>query len=200
MKSCKFVAGADPGKHGAVFLLPIDSALWKGGCECFPFQKNKDGDMDPVSLYQWLSGFSDNIVAVYKENVHAIVGNSAKSMFSFGESNGILKAVLRLVSDKSSEGFQTVEVSPAKWQKTAWRDVDIVKGQAMVDRNTGLIKRNKAGEMMFKSDPKATSLNAARRIFDGMDVQFVPKGCKKEHDGIVDAALIAYHGFVELTA
>ena len=133
MKSCKFVAGADPGKHGAVFLLPIDRDLWKGGCECFPFQKNKDGDMDPVSLYQWLSRFSDNIVAVYKENVHAIVGNSAKSMFSFGESNGILKAVLRLVSDKSSEGFQTVEVSPAKWQKTAWRDVDIVKGQAMVD-------------------------------------------------------------------
>ncbi len=40
--------------------------------------------------------------------------------------------------------------------------------------------------------PKAKSLQIARRIFP--DVPLVPLGCRKPHDGIVDALLIAEYG------
>lgn len=192
-----YVLGADPGKHGAVFLLPADRNAWKDKCIYVPFTKDKDGGMDAVALYNKLAPLSCNILAAFKEYVHAVAGNSASSMFSFGESNGILKSVLSLVSANCPNGgFPIHEVSPAKWQKTAWEDGDIVQGTAMVDKKTGLIKRDKAGKLMFKSDPKGTSANAAHRIFAETGVSFVPKGCRAEHDGVIDAALIAYHGFV----
>jgi len=38
-------------------------------------------------------------------------------------------------------------------------------------------------------EPKKRSLEAARRLFPG--VNLVPQGCRKPHDGIIDALLIA---------
>lgn len=40
---------------------------------------------------------------------------------------------------------------------------------------------------------KAKSLEACRRLFPGED--FVMEGCRVPHDGVVDAALIAYYGW-----
>lgn len=198
MQDINYILGADPGKHGAIFLLPANRELWKDKCVYIPFTKAKDGSMDAVALYNSLKPFSCNILSAFKEYVHAVAGNSATSMFSFGESNGVLKAVLSVVSAGcEAGGFPIYEVSPAKWQKTVWEEGDIVQGTAIVDKKTGLIKRDKNGKMMFKSDPKGTSANAAHRLFADTNVSFVPKGCRAEHDGVIDAALIAYHGFVD---
>ena len=57
------------------------------------------------------------------------------------------------------------------------------------------IKRDKTKGERFKTDTKATSLNAARRIFPGETFLATPRS-KKPHDGLVDAALIAYVGFM----
>ncbi|MCQ2172237.1 MAG: hypothetical protein MJZ17_05780 [Bacteroidales bacterium] len=186
-----YILGADPGKHGAVFLLPCDKDAWKDGCLYFNFKKNGNGDMDAVSLYDFLKAVPGDIVAVYKEHVHAVAGNSATSMFSFGESNGILKAVFSLC------GLDPIEVAPVTWQKTAWDPSDKVDGVAAVDKKTKMLKRDKNGNIVYKYDPKGTSKNAAHRLFAGTNVNFVPKGCRAEHDGVIDAALIAYHGFVK---
>lgn len=189
----KFILGADPGKHGAVFLYPVEVQATKASCVAIPIAKDSNGDMDSVYLYNSLIPYKDTILAAFKEHVHAVAGNSATSMFSFGESNGCLKVVLQLLSCQSATRFPIYEVSPATWQKVAWEGTPKVDGIAVVDKKTGLIKRDADGNMVFKADPKATSFAAASRRFPDMD--FIPEGCRAPHDGVIDAALIAYYGF-----
>ena len=45
-----------------------------------------------------------------------------------------------------------------------------------------------------KRDPKAISLNASKDIYPG--VSFTPGHCKVPHDGCIDAALIAWYGYL----
>jgi hypothetical protein len=110
-----------------------------------------------------------NPVKVAIEDLHSIYGSSAKSNFSFGVNNGIVIGALEC------KGIDYVKVPPKTWQKAIWIPEDIVKFGAKVDT-------------------KATSLNAARRLYP--NEQFLASSRSSvAHDGIVDAVLLAIYAY-----
>lgn len=189
MQDTKYILAVDPGKRGAYFLLPTDGD--ESHAVGAPFPMTKAGDLDVPEFLRILSPYKHKIVLAVKENVHAIVGNSAHSMFSFGEQNGMLKAALYMLADGAELKFQVSEVMPQTWQKVAWTE-NKVYGQAAVDKTTGKLKRDKDGNIVLKVEPKATSKVAALARFPKFN--FIPKKCRVEHDGVIDAALIAFYG------
>jgi hypothetical protein len=116
-------------------------------------------------------------ITVGIEDVKSIFGSSASSNFKFGRNKGIVEAIIAVLKHLGVyfyEGFD-IELVPAKvWQNRTWIDSDIVW--------------NKRGSKREK-DTKATSLNAANRLFT---CDFIgTKASRKPHDGVVDAILIA---------
>lgn len=186
--SVQWVLGADPGKHGGVVLVDINNF---NNQKHFP-TKVKNGRVDVEFAYAQLEPFKNNIVFAVKEQIHAIFGSSATSTFEFGAADGALETLLTLLSFNSSAKFPVYTVQPKVWQNTAWKGVDIVKGDPIMDKSSNKQKVNKKGELRFKTDTKATSFNAAHMLFP--NVSFIPPRCRNEHDGLIDAALIAYWG------
>lgn len=196
-KSNKWVLGADPGKAGAVVLINASKKSGEFTSEdivCIP-TKVKDGKVDAVYLFDQLKPYAKNIILIVQEHVHAIFGSSAKGSFEFGDANGMLKATLELSTHIAGNALSVNLVMPKKWQETAWRDISIV-GAPVIDKSTGAPQKLASGAIKIKVDTKATSLAAARSIFPG--VSFIQPRCRKEHDGCVDAALIAYYGLNKL--
>ena len=108
-------------------------------------------------------------VVVAIEDLHSIYGTSAKSNFSFGVNNGIVIGALECL------GIDYFKVAPKKWQKHIWMSQDLVK-------------------FGTKVDTKATSLNAAIRLYP--DEQFLASSRSSvAHDGIVDAVLLATYAY-----
>lgn len=124
-----------------------------------------EGDVNFTGLIRIMSEVRGSDIIVI-EDVHSIFGSSAKSNFQFGRICGILRTLAEFT------GAEIVLVPPKTWQKRVWVEEDlVVKGK--------------------KKDTKATSLNASLRIFP--EVDFRKSGrATKPHDGLVDAALIAY--------
>lgn len=186
----KYVLGADPGKHGGVALLsttfnpvriaPDDLLL-------FPTRAAL-GKFDCAKLWNDLLPYAGRIEMCVQEEVHALFGSSAMGTFEFGDANGSLRTVLSLLGcwSHSKKPFDVLTVQPKIWQKKAWRPEFIV----YADDTDKLGRR--------KKDTKATSMKAAEAIFPG--VSFIPKRCKIAHDGLVDAALIAYYGLCLIKA
>lgn len=154
--------------------------------------KVKDGRVWTEQLYESLLPFIDNIVVAVKEEIHAIFGSSASSTFEFGAADGILEALLRMLAYMSKNKFPVYTVQPKMWQAVAWKGIELVKGDPIMDKGTKKQKVTKKGELRFKTDTKATSMKAAHTIFP--KVNFIPPRCRNEHDGLIDAALIAYWG------
>lgn len=184
-KEKQFILGSDPGKHGAIVLINVDDL----SDQIHIPTKVKDGRIDTLHWYNTILPYKDSIIAAVKEEIHAIFGSSASSTFEFGASDGMLDAFLQLLSNTK---FPVYKVQPKNWQSCAWKKVDKVNGDPIMDKETGLQKEDKDGNPRFKTDTKATSAKAAHKLFPG--VSFVPKRCRNEHDGVIDAALIAYYG------
>lgn len=125
-------------------------------------------DKSALDISDFLSRRRDNSVAVI-EDVHAIFGSSAKSTFSFGYVKGLLVGLL--VAHK----IPYVQVPPKDWQKEIWTTPDKVYASKDGKRRT---------------DPKATSSNAARRLFPTEDFRRNGK-CHKDDDNKIDALLIS---------
>lgn len=193
----KWVLGADPGKAGAVVLINADKNFGEFSSEdvvCIP-TKVKDGKVDVAKLVDALTPYAKDVVLMVQEHVHAIFGSSAKGSFEFGDANGALRAALDIVSHLAGTDLPVHLVMPKKWQATAWKKVSVV-GAPVLDKGTGEPQRLANGTIKIKVDTKATSLVAARATFPG--VSFIQPRCRKEHDGCVDAALIAYYGKCKL--
>lgn len=162
------LVGIDVGKDGGIVAMDIDgNILLKSG-----IPKEKDRYSHYHKMYailkqvRVLNGFNNDIV-VGIEDVHSLYGMSAKSNFSFG---GIKDAkVMACVA----LGYEFHLVQPKVWQKGVWCEEDIV------------LQGNKRSR-----DTKATSLNAAKRLWPKEDFRKSSRS-KNPHDGIVDAALIA---------
>lgn len=184
----QYVLGADPGKHGGIALINVKDL---SDVILIP-TKVKDGRVWAEHLYESLLPFIDNIVVAVKEEIHAIFGSSASSTFEFGAADGILEALLRMLAYMSKNKFPVYTVQPKMWQAIAWKGIELVKGDPIMDKGTKKQKVTKKGELRFKTDTKATSMEAAHTIFP--KVNFVPSRCRNEHDGLIDAALIAYWG------
>lgn len=196
-KHTKWILGADPGKAGAIVLINAAKSFGEfteKDIVCIP-TKVKDGKVDVNSMIDSLMPYAKDIVLMVQEHVHAIFGSSAKGSFEFGDANGSLRSILSVVSHLAGTDLPVHLVMPKKWQEAAWKRVSVV-GAPVIDKDTGEPQKLSSGAIKIKVDTKATSLSAARATFPG--ISFVQPRCRKEHDGCVDAALIAYYGLCKL--
>jgi hypothetical protein len=103
------------------------------------------------------------------EDLHSIFGASAKSNFQFGVNNGIIIGALEAMD------YPYLKVAPKKWQKTIWKEQDHIYYGT-------------------KLDTKATSLNAALRLYP-LEKFLMTSRSSVPHDGLVDAVLLATYGY-----
>lgn len=106
----------------------------------------------------------DGIRRVYLECQTARPGQGVVSMFNFGVHYGTIQGLLIALR------IPYELVRPVKWQQVA---------------HHGLPKKK-------KENPKSVSLRAIRQLYP--DLNLIPKGCRKPHDGLIDAVLIAHYG------
>lgn len=159
----KAYIGIDPGKSGGIAVLKEDGHL-------LLYTIPKIGKLvDLKEIASILGGFNKEFESFFAlENVHSLPGVSAKSNFSFGENKGEYRGMLVAL------GCSYMEVTPKGWQKVAWEGIPLMK------------KANK------RNDTKAMSLTAATRIWPQMSFLATTRS-SVPHDGLVDAALIAYY-------
>lgn len=163
------IIGIDPGAQGGICLLGLDDGIDLYRMPLFEEVINgkKVKHISVNKLEKILSPHVRWCQGIYVEDVHSIYGTSAASNFKMGYNLGMLHSLLdRLFG----EYFL---IRPKQWQKV-WVESDKV------------YRPNK------RIDTKATSLNAAKRLFP--KETFIPDGCRSPHDGVVDATLIAYNG------
>ena len=182
-QSKRYVAGADPGKHGAIVLLSTaynPARIAHDDIIQLPVRRDKIGKLDTIHIWENLLPYAPRIDLYVQEDVHALFGSSASGTFEFGDANGALRTVLQLLGlYNNNSAAQVLAVAPKLWQKHAWKTQHIVY----------LDDKDKLGRK--KKDTKATSMAAAKDLFPG--VSFVPKRARIPHDGLIDAALIAHY-------
>lgn len=154
--------GMDPGKSGGFSAIGEDNSV----IDKIP-TPIVGKEFDVQSIKRFLNNFSDDIVHVGIENVHAIQSAGSSSNFTFGKGLGILIGVVE------GMGLPYTMVTPVTWQKTAWSGIPIIK----------------KGD---KKDTKGMSLVASRRLFPTENF-LASSRSKIPHDGMIDATLIAYH-------
>lgn len=165
--------GIDIGSKGAIAIF-IDGEL-EMYC-AIPIGVDRKCDVAAFSelISDWI-GKDDDIHCVI-EDLHSIYGTGAASNFTFGWVNGVTEAIL------ATWAIPYTKVQAKKWQKEMW------EGVRPVQINTG--KKDKKGLPKYKTDTKATSLLAAKRLFPDEDFLATTRS-KVPHDGIVDAILLA---------
>lgn len=143
----------------------------------FSFYSIEDNDLYQLSeIMAEIRSKYDNLVCVI-EDVHSIFGSSAKSTFNFGFNKGYLIGLL------AANKIPYVLVQPKTWQKEMWINSDMV-----VTYKPVTIK----GKATTKKEvnTKATSINAAKRLFPTMDFRRTDR-CKNIDDNLVDAVLMS---------
>ena len=169
----KVYLGVDVGSKGFI-TLNIDGE--------FTFYSIADLDFYQISdiLRNIRNNYKDVVCTI--EEVHAIHNSSAKATFAFGEINGILKGLL--IANKIPYHL----VQPKVWQGVIWENKDIVvKYKTIKDKKTNKEKSKKV------IDTKASSFNAAKRLFPNIDLRRTDK-CKNLDDNKCDSLLICEYG------
>lgn len=177
-----YIMAVDPGKDGGVCFLDIET----NKPELFTIPRFTNKEVDLINLNEIITAFDHdaNIIHCILENTHSIFGTGARSNFQFGWINGVLEMAI------AANNIPYTKVNPKEWQKVAWQGVEPVK------ISTG--KKTKDGNLKYKTDTKATSLVAANRLFP--NESFLPtERSKKPHDGLIDAALMAWYGKVKFS-
>ena len=169
----KYAMGVDPGKAGAITFLDLKTRELE--MHLFP---RTGVELDIQGIYKILKDKADEVAFGFLEDVHAIFNSSAKATFGFGRAVGHIQAAL----DISGVPYELIQ--PKSWQKIAWTDADLV--QHPTKR-----KYKRTGLPIMKTDSKATSLNAAKRIFPNESFLPSPRH-RTHHDGLYDSALIAH--------
>lgn len=160
--------GIDPGSKGFLALY---------GGDVMKFYSIEDNDFYKIGdILGEIKEQYPNIVCVMEE-VHALHKSAAKSTFSFGEINGLLKGLL--IANKIPYHL----VQPKKWQSEIWDNKDMV-----ISYKTITIKDKEVQKKEVNT--KQTSINAAKRIFPNVDFRRTER-CQKIDDNKVDSLLIA---------
>lgn len=169
----KVYVGVDPGINGAIAFTAPDGHFFR---KVVPRLAN--GDPDIRSLFDHISAICRLYEPVFiMEDVHAIFGVAAKTTFQFGFIVGVLRAVI----ESTNKRLELVQ--PKTWQKVIWSTPDKV------------YKPLKEGQKNPSVDTKATSMVAAKRLFPAFDFSDPDKQrSNKQHDGIIDAILLAEYG------
>jgi hypothetical protein len=109
----------------------------------------------------------NGVKIVWCEKAQVMGKESARSMFNYGRDYGYMLGTL------NGCGFDINFIHPAIWTK----------------------ELHKKSPTSF-DNPKVTSLYVARQIWPDVDMRANDR-CRVPHDGIVDAALIAYYGWLQ---
>lgn len=168
-KIMKTFVGIDPGAKGFITAIFPDGRMKFAAI----------ADMSEQELFLFLRSIKDmsEQVTAVMEDVHPLFGSSAKSTFSFGEIKGLLRGLL--IAGK----IPYTLVPPKTWQKEIWTTPDVVSSTETVRRKNGDVK-------VKRIDTKATSINAARRLFPEVDLRKSERS-KKPDDNKVDSMLMA---------
>ena len=176
------IIGIDPGLDGGISIMidgtlvnliqmPVTIEITKKKTKKGEFKQMRH--IDAYKLADIL--FSHKDAKIYMEKVNPFAGmgsfQSTRMATSIGRIEGIMIGM----------GLKFIYVTPGQWQKDVWHEKDRVMRKTPD-------KKTKQGN----TDTKATSLNAALRLFP--NVNFIPKGDRTPHDGLFDSALIAEHG------
>lgn len=159
----KRIIAIDPGKVG--FISVLDEGGWR-------FLSLAESDDRAIADFL-RENYREDSVAVMEE-VHSIFGASAGSTFSFGSIYGMLYGML------IAYGYSYHLVQPKTWQSEIWDNKDKVFLPPKINKNGKTIKR---------INTKETSINAAKRLFPGIDFRR-NNSCKKIDDNKVDSVLI----------
>ena len=175
----------DPGLQGAICLLEDGKIKELHTMPIFEIElttKLKSGKLkkrkyvDSEGIKKVIKWHQD--AQYFIEQVRSLHGMSAQSNFSMGHGLGVVEGCVRMIAD------HYFLIKPQEWQKKVWIESDYVYN--IVYNGT---KKKKT------RDTKATSLNAAQRIFP--DETFLKsKRSSVPHDGMVDAALIAWSQYI----
>lgn len=160
--------GIDVGNKG--FISVIDNGDYR-------FCSIEDSDNQSLSRFL-LDETLGQSVAVVIEDVHAIYGSSAEGTFNFGFIKGFLVGML--VAHK----IPYTLVQPKEWQGEIWINADMVVNYKKITQKNGKVINRK------ETDTKATSINAAQRLFPSVDFRKNER-CRKVDDNKVDALLMA---------
>lgn len=164
----KIYVGIDPGKDGAVVAIMPDGEIKKWVVPKINTEYDKKGMFDIISEIVKMDYPSHFVL----ENINGHAAKGRTSAFVMGLGKGLWE--MALVAAGASHTF----TKSTTWQKVAWEGVKVVK----VPCST-----NKSG---LKTDTKATSLIAAKRLFPNVDLTGT-KRAYTPHSGIVDALLMA---------
>lgn len=176
--------GVDVGKLGAIVALDNNRKIL--------FKKEvpliaKDVDIRKYTKYLLYlkKKFKGKSYMVYIEQVHAIFGSSAHNTFQFGRQSMIPEVICSIL------GMPFTLVQPKEWQKEAWAGIKPIRKPDKKDKN-GRVRK---GSVLTKD----TSSIAVQRLFPSENFKIkLKKGySKNNHDGIVDACLIAYYGIAK---
>lgn len=164
--------GVDPGQKGAVVVITDGKISYKS-----VFKLLSDGSIDrehTSRMIRYLYRTYD-VSFVFVEDVHSVFGASAKANFNFGRNVEVICTILSVFK------IPHIYVKPKDWQKVAW---------------DGIAKVKKAGKKNA-INTKATSLLAVKKLFP-RDSFLATKRSKVPHDGLVDASLIAWYGYLKI--
>jgi len=100
------------------------------------------------------------------EKAQPMPGQGSVAGFTYGVGYGLLIGLL------TAHKIRYIEVRPAEWKKVVLAGV--------------------SGKGKTKQEKKADSVMAAERLFP--HAELIPPGCKKPHDGISEALLLAEYG------
>ncbi len=163
------VLGIDPGVKGGYAIVTQTGKLHT--CETFPLVGGKD--ISFLKLMKKFQALSISFDAIFIEKVHGIWGTPPRSAFTFGCNYQVAKDAA-ISTHKPME-----EVLPIVWQK------ELFAGEDIIYRNL------KSGK---KKDTKKMAAIKAHKLWPNFDF-LSSKRATKPHDGMIDAALIAYYGF-----
>lgn len=159
--------GLDPGRKGFLAVMSED------GFSFFSIENHSD-----LEIADFLGQYKEKDCHVVIEDVHAVFGSSAGATFEFGRINGFLLGLL--VAHK----IPYTLVQPKEWQGEIWTNADMVVNYKKITQKNGKEINRK------ETDTKATSINAAQRLFPSIDFRKNER-CRKIDDNKVDSLLMA---------
>lgn len=164
--------GIDPGKSGGIVAMNSECQMKKW---IIPLVGDS---VDLKMLFDIFVPLKEKYsVTLILEEVHSIFGTSAGSNFTFGFVCGAIEAIV------ISHGLKLIKIAPKKWQAEIWQNSDIQ------------YKALEIGKTKKQVNTKLTSLVCAKRLFPYFDFRKSDsKRVKNDHDGIIDACLLAEVG------
>lgn len=160
----KYYIGIDTGLQGGISILNPDGTIQMAK---MPLLNDK---LDEVALRDILEPYKDKNHHVIMEHVGQIFKTSKAVAASMHYQTGITTGIL------IGGRFSFTKVSPKVWQKMMF------DGSPMLKKKDG------------SNDTKATALTVARRIFPHQSFVMGGPRATKDHDGVVDALLLAEYG------